>query len=242
MNIAKLVIEKVNWIKKVLKEANANGVVLGMSGGKDSALVGILAKMATDNVTGIIMPCQAKRNFYEDREHAILLNDKYGIKTLEVDLTSIKEAFSNLLEPLDFSQLPMAYANINPRLRMITLYNYAQRKGYLVAGTGNLSEMTMGYFTKWGDGAFDFNPIADMTATEVLEMLRYLDCPKEIIDKPPSAALFEGQTDEEDMGIKYVDLDRYIKTGQGSLETKEKVERAKRLTEHKRKMGRIYPD
>lgn len=242
MDCKKIVDEKVDWIKRVLTEAHAKGVVLGMSGGKDSALVGILCKMATENVTGIIMPCQSKRNLGEDREHAIMLNNKYCIKTLEVDITGVKIAFAKLLEPLDDSQKPMAYANMNPRLRMITLYNYAQRKGYIVAGTGNLSEITMGYFTKWGDGAFDFNPIADLTATEVFEILRYLDCPKEIIDKAPSAALYEGQTDEEEMGIKYVDLDRYIKTREGSIETKNKVDKAYKFTEHKRTMGRVYPN
>lgn len=242
MDIQLLIESKVNWIKKVLSEANAKGVVLGMSGGKDSALVGMLCKMATENVTGIIMPCEAKRNFLEDRDHALLINEKYGIQTLEIDLTQVKKLFAKQLEALDPSQTPMAYANMNPRLRMITLYNYAQRKGYLVAGTGNLSEMTMGYFTKWGDGAFDFNPIADMTATEVFEMLRYLGCPKEIVDKAPSAALYEGQTDEEEMGIKYADLDLYISKGIGSEVTKNKVDRAKKSTAHKRKMGRIYPE
>lgn len=242
MNIAKLVEEKVKWIAKVLSDANAKGVVLGMSGGKDSALVGILCKMATDNVTGIIMPCESKRNYLEDRDHALIINKKYDIQTLEVDLTKVKVLFAELVKDLDTSQKPMAYANMNPRLRMITLYNFAQRKSYLVAGTGNLSEMTMGYFTKWGDGAFDFNPIADMTATEVFEMLRYLGCPKEIIDKAPSAALYEGQTDEEEMGIKYEDLDRYIRTGEGTETTKNKVDKVKLLTAHKRKMGRIYPE
>lgn len=242
MDIATLVESKVNWIKKVLSEAHAKGVVLGMSGGKDSALVGILCKMATENVTGIIMPCEAKRNFLEDRDHALLINEKYGIQTFEIDLTQVKKLFAKQLEALDQSQTPMAYANMNPRLRMITLYNFAQRKGYLVAGTGNLSEMTMGYFTKWGDGAFDFNPIADMTATEVFAMLRYLGCPKEIIDKAPSAALYEGQTDEEEMGIKYADLDLYIRQGTGSEITKNKVDKAKASTAHKRKMGRIYPE
>ena len=217
-------------------------VVVAWSGGKDSALVGILCKMANDNVTGIIMPCESKRNYAEDRDDALLVNEKYGIKTLEVDLTPVKRVFAGMLEPLDESQTPMAYANMNPRLRMITLYNYAQRKGCLVAGTGNLSEFTMGYFTKWGDGAFDLNPIADLTASEVFEMLKFLGCPEKIIAKAPSAALFEGQTDEEDMGIKYSDLDRYIRTGEGSDETKTKVERTKAFTSHKKKMGRIFPD
>lgn len=234
--------KRVDWIKNVLKNANAKGVVLGMSGGKDSVLVAILCKMATDNVTGIIMPCQAKRNFGEDREHGLLINHRYGIKTMEIDLTDIKERLERLFYNLDENQNAMAYANINPRLRMITLYNYAQRTNYLVAGTGNLSEMTMGYFTKWGDGGFDFNPIADMTATQVIEMLKYLDCPSEIIRKEPSAGLYEGQTDEKEMGIKYFDLDRYIISGKGAEEIKNKIEKMRKATEHKRNFGRMYPN
>ena len=241
MEFEKTVLERVNWIKEILAEAGAKGIVLGMSGGKDSALVGILCRMATPNVTGIIMPCQSRRNLGEDRDHALMLNEKFDIQTLEVDLTPVKEAFETVLLPLDANQNPMAYANINPRLRMICLYNYAKRRNYLVAGTGNRSELTMGYFTKWGDGAFDLNPIADLTVSEVYKLLRYLDCPEEIIKKPPSAALYDGQTDEEEMGIRYADLDRYILTGEATPEVKAKVDRAEYRTEHKRSLGRMFP-
>ncbi|MBR6751258.1 MAG: NAD(+) synthase [Clostridia bacterium] len=240
MDYRKSIEERVEWIKSVLASAHADGIVLGMSGGKDSALVGILARMATPNVTGIIMPCQSSRNYGEDRDHALLLNEKFDIKTLEVDLTPVKEALNAVLIPLDESQTPMAYANVNPRLRMLTLYNYAQRKNYLVAGTGNRSEFTMGYFTKWGDGAFDLNPITDLTATEVFEMLRHLDCPSEIIDKAPSAGLFEGQTDEKDMGITYKDLDTYLLTGVATPEVKQKVDNTYARTAHKRAMGKTF--
>ena len=99
----------------------------------------------------------------------------------------------------------------------------------------------MGYFTKWGDGAFDLNPIADLTVSEVYKLLRYLDCPEEIIKKPPSAALYDGQTDEEEMGIRYADLDRYILTGEATPEVKAKVDRAEYRTEHKRSLGRMFP-
>lgn len=239
----KIVVEqRVEWIKEVLDNANAKGVVLGMSGGKDSALVGILSRMATPNVTGMIMPCQSKRNYLEDKDDALELNNKFGIQTLEVDLTPVKEVFTNILRPLTENQTPMAYANINPRLRMITVYNYAQRMNYLVAGTGNKSEATMGYFTKWGDGAYDFNPIADLTVTEIYELLRYLDCPQAILEKAPSAALFEGQTDEDEMGITYKELDEYIRTGKAADEIKEKIERTYKTTSHKRSLGLIFPN
>ncbi len=241
MDYAKSVRERVQWIKDLLSESGAKGVVLGMSGGKDSVLVAILARMATPNVTGIIMPCQSKRNYGEDRDHGLMICEKYDVKVLEADLTEVKEAFEKVLLPLDESQTPMAYANVNPRLRMITLYNYAQRKGYLVAGTGNRSEKTMGYFTKWGDGACDFNPIGDLTATEVIEMLYYLECPTCIMEKAPSAGLFEGQTDEQDMGITYKELDTYLLTGVATKEVKEKVDNAERRCEHKRTMGRVFP-
>ena len=241
MDYAKSVRERVQWIKDLLSESGAKGIVLGMSGGKDSVLVAILARMATPNVTGIIMPCQSKRNYGEDRDHGLMICEKYDVKCLEADLTEVKEAFEKVLLPLDESQTPMAYANVNPRLRMITLYNYAQRKDYLVAGTGNRSEKTMGYFTKWGDGACDFNPIGDLTATEVIEMLYYLECPTCIMEKAPSAGLFEGQTDEQDMGITYKELDTYLLTGVATKEVKEKVDSAERRCEHKRTMGRVFP-
>ncbi|MFW5780142.1 MAG: NAD(+) synthase [Bacillota bacterium] len=239
-DIKKDIEKRVDWIRQTIKDAAAKGVVFGSSGGKDSALTGILCKMATDNVTGIIMPCSSKRNFTIDKEHATAVNKQFGIKTLEVDLTPIKELFSKKLENLCEEQTPMAYANINPRLRMITLYNYAQRKNYLVAGTGNRSEATMGYFTKWGDGACDFNPIADLTVREIYEILSYLKVPSFIIEKAPSAALFEGQTDEEEMGISYNEIDDYLLLGKATNQVKEKIERAYKATEHKRQPIKTY--
>lgn len=237
----KIEVEKrVEWIKKVIADSHTNGVVYGNSGGKDSALVGILVKMATNNVTSIIMPCDSKRNYSIDRDHALLMSRTYDINTIEIDLTEAKKVMKSLILPHAGDKVDMAYHNINPRLRMITLYTYAQSNNLLVAGTGNLSEATMGYFTKWGDGACDFNPVADMTATEIIQMLEYLDCPKEITEKAPSAGLYEGQTDEKDMGITYKDLDDYLR---GKTEkNKEKIESVKAKTAHKRTMPRTYPN
>lgn len=231
---------RVDWIKSILSESGAKGVVFGASGGKDSALVGILCKMATDNVTGIIMPCESSRNFGIDKQHALLLGKLYDLNTLETDLTPIKKELRQAVIGLCEEQNDMAYANINPRLRMITLYNYAQRKNYLVAGTGNRSEATMGYFTKWGDGACDFNPIADLTVREAFEMLRYLEAPTEIIDKAPSAGLYEGQTDENEMGISYNEIDDYLLLGKATDAVKQKIDNANKRTAHKREGIKVY--
>lgn len=231
---------RTKWIKNLLKESGAKGVVFGASGGKDSVLVGILCKMAADNVTGIIMPCESSRNFNEDRLDALEINEKFGIETVEIDLTEIKRQFAEKLKPLCPEHSDMAYANINPRLRMIALYNYAQRKNYLVAGTGNRSERTMGYFTKWGDGACDFNPIADLTVREVYQLLRFLGVSQKIMEKAPSAGLFEGQTDEKDMGITYDEIDDYLLENKADDRVKEIIERAEKRTAHKRNNIIIY--
>lgn len=133
-----------------------------------------------------------------------------------------------------------AISNIAPRLRMITLYAVAASENRLVAGTGNASEYYMGYFTKWGDGAFDLNPIADLTATEIFEFLRYLNAPQSIITKAPSAGLFEGQTDEQDMGVTYAAIDKYITTGEADEVDKTIIDRYHARSEHKRREALRY--
>lgn len=225
--------KRVNYIKDLLKASGAAGIVYGNSGGKDSALVGALCKAACDNTVGIIMPCTTKRNYTEDAEDAVKLAKEYDIETRTVDLTPVKEAEINALSGVaDLNSA--ALANMAPRFRMITLYAVAASENRLVAGTGNKSEIYVGYFTKWGDGAYDFNPVADLTAREVFEFLRWLNAPEFIITKAPSAALFDGQTDEQEMGVTYDELDSYI-TGGTIPEDKAKiVDRLHRVSEHKR--------
>ena len=236
---------RVLWIRKVLE---GRGVVYGNSGGKDCTLAGILCRMATEKVLGVIMPCHSSVNYGTDREHAKLVAEKFRIETVEVDLSAVKTAFLDALNPtMDALELggenrDKAMMNINPRLRMTTLYALAQARGAMVCGTGNRSEITTGYFTKWGDGAFDFNPIADLTATEVFDFLRFLGAPDVIINKAPSAGLFEGQTDEAEMGLRYADIDEYILHGTGQPEIVAKIERQKVVTEHKRRMPLCYPE
>ncbi len=233
------VLKRVEFIREYLVEARADGIVFGNSGGKDCALVGILSKMATDNVLGVIMPCSSKINYGSDRSDAVKLSEKFGIPYIEVDLTKAKEALAESMGK-SFEVKRAAEINIAPRLRMTALYAVAQSKNYLVAGTGNASERYMGYFTKWGDGAFDFDAIADLTATEIFEFLRYLGAPESIIEKAPSAGLFEGQTDEKEMGVSYREIDKYIMSGEASPEAKAVIDRFHLHTEHKRRLPRCY--
>ena len=153
--------KRVEFIRKVLKDAGASGIVYGNSGGKDSALTGILCKMACDNTLGLIMPCHAKRNFEMDLKDGMEVAEKFNIETKVVDLTPIRTETLKTLEK-DFSLTDMAIANIAPRLRMTVLYAVAASRNALVAGTDNQSEMYMGYFTKFCDGAYDFNPSATL--------------------------------------------------------------------------------
>ncbi len=225
--------DRVEFIRNVLEKSGAVGIVYGNSGGKDSALVGILCKAACDNTVGIIMPCSSKRNYGMDAEDGRTVADRYGIETRFVDLTPVREAEIKQLSAV-VKLTDGALANIAPRLRMTTLYAIAASEGRLVAGTGNRSEAYVGYFTKWGDGAHDFNPIADLTVTEIYEFLRYLKAPSCVIEKAPSAGLFDGQTDEKEMGLKYADLDGYLLTGKGDPETVAAAESLHGKSEHKR--------
>ena len=156
-----------------------------------------------------------------------------------MDLTAVREAELKELEKVCTIN-DMALINIAPRLRMTTLYAIGAAENRLVAGTGNRSERHMGYFTKWGDGACDFNPISDLTATEVFEFLEYLKAPRCIIDKAPSAGLYDGQTDEQDMGVTYKAIDTYLLTGQVNEADKAVIDRYHSRSEHKRRPITMY--
>ena len=231
--------KRIAFIKSVLAESGAKGIVYGNSGGKDSALVGILCKAACDNTVGIILPCTSKRNYNEDTVDAKEVAARYNIETRTVDLTPVKEAELKALDGI-VGLNAAALANIAPRLRMLTLYAVAAAENRLVAGTGNRSEAYVGYFTKWGDGAHDFNPIADLTVTEIYDFLRYLNAPQCVIEKAPSAALFDGQTDETEMGVTYAELDSFLSSGIIPKDKKEIIERMHKASEHKRKEIAIY--
>ena len=233
--------QRVAYIRGKLAEAHADGIVFGNSGGKDSALVGILCKAACDNTVGIILPCASKRNYGLDADDGRALADQFGIETRTVDLTAVREQLLRSLE--DACALnEMALINIAPRLRMTALYAVAAAENRLVAGTGNRSEAYMGYFTKWGDGAHDFNPISDLTASEVFDFLRFLNAPSSIVEKAPSAGLFDGQTDEQEMGVTYRAIDDYLLYGIVNEADKAIIDRYHSRSEHKRRPISTFAD
>ena len=225
---------RVAYIRAKLQEAHADGIIFGNSGGKDSALVGILCKAACDNTVGIIMPCASRVNYGQDRDDGNALAEQFGIETRTVDLTPVREAELRALEGV-VKLTDMSVANIAPRLRMTTLYTIGQAENRLVAGTGNRSEIYMGYFTKWGDGASDFNPIADLCAGEIFEFLRFLKAPASIVEKAPSAGLYEGQTDEKEMGVTYRAIDAFLLQAEVNDEDKAVIDRYHDRSEHKRR-------
>lgn len=231
------IINIANWIKEKVKEANCDGVVFGLSGGVDSAVVaGICKKVFPDTSLGLIMPCESQD---EDEEHALLVAQALGLKTSKVDLTKTYRLLVDSF--VDTSrENKLALSNIKPRLRMTTLYYYAQENNYLVIGPTNKSEFLTGYFTKHADSGVDLLPIADFVKEEIWEMARVLEIPDLIIHKKPSAGLWGDQTDEDEMGIAYDELDDYILNDRASDEVKEKVDRMYRISAHKRTFPPIY--
>jgi NAD+ synthase len=192
------------WIRQEVERAGSAGVLVGLSGGIDSAVVAVLAKRAMgDHVLSLILPCHS---LLEDEQDAVRLTEQFGIRWKRLDLTPAYEALLQILPEGG----GMCMANLKPRLRMTALYYYANKLNYMVAGTSNKSERLMGYFTKYGDGGVDLLPIGDLTKTQVRKLALQLGIPARILDRPPSAGLWAGQTDEEEMHIRYEDLDKII--------------------------------
>jgi NAD+ synthase len=224
------------WIQDRVREAGAKGLVLGLSGGVDSSVVAALAKMACgDKVLAMLMPCHSHP---DSAAHAMLVARKLGIKTHVADLTTAYDALVSHVPNSGGIEL----TNIRPRLRMSALYCAAQSLNYLVVGTGNKSERMIGYFTKWGDGAADIAPIANLYKHQVYSLAHELGIPKEVIEKAPTADLWEGQTDENEIGMTYKELDAVldgIESGVlAGLDPKliEKVRMMIARSEHKRLM------
>lgn len=229
----------VTWLQNQVKDANVNGLVVGLSGGLDSAVVSYLIKRAFPNDSlAVIMPLKSNP---KDIEHAHAVTKGSGINELTVDLTETHHVlYSSIQEQLKSKDElivetdRLADANLRARLRMSTLYTVATNYNYLVVGTDNASEWFTGYFTKYGDGGVDILPIVDFTKGEVREMARFLGVPNEIIEKKPSADLWEGQTDEEEMGTTYDKIDAYLKGEKIPKEDQKIIDRMHQRTMHKR--------
>ena len=233
MDTESLAEKLVSWIREKTLTAGCKGVVLGMSGGLDSSVLAVLCQRAfPQNTLGAIMPCYSSP---EDKAHARATATKFSIATTEIVLDDIFTALRQTLP--DYKSSPTAsrtaQANLKARLRMLTLYYIANQLQYMVAGSGNKSELSIGYFTKYGDGGVDILPLGNLVKGQVIDLARHLGIPREIIDKPPSAGLWEGQTDEVEMGISYDALDHYLLTGEASDELRKKIEAMKSSSAHK---------
>lgn len=241
-DINKEVEEITKWIKNYVEKSKADGVVVGNSGGKDSATVIALVRKALgkDKVLAISMPCNSIKS---DKDDAKLVADTFGVNQLEIDLTNTYETLEMEIEGAilakDEWREKEAKINTKPRLRMTTLYYIAQTLNYLVIGTGNKCEAIVGYTTKWGDSAHDFNPIADFTVDEVLQIGKYLGVPSQIIEKAPSDGL-GSLTDEEKLGVTYKQIAEYIETGKTEEKALEIIKKKERISRHKREKIPFY--
>lgn len=242
----------VDWLRARMTAATAKGLVVGLSGGVDSAVVVRLCQLAAPGHTiGVIMPCASDP---QDETDARVVADRFDVPFVRVDLD---RAYDTMVDELRaaLDALPpqvtastgsgssdtparVPLANIRPRLRMAALYFFANSLNYLVAGTGNRSELTIGYFTKYGDGGADILPVGHLLKSRVKSVARELGIPAEIVDKPPSAGLWVGQTDEAEMGFSYADLESYLATGPEGVSPALalRLERMIRATEHKREL------
>ena len=227
------------WIYEYVVSCNAKGVIIGNSGGKDSATVLAMAVKAlgADKVLAVEMPCLSNPR---DLEDAKLVAETFGVYSIQVDLSTPYQELEDKIQAQFEQELKLeSKVNMKPRLRMMTLYAIAQTLDYLVIGTGNLCEAMVGYTTKWGDNSSDFNPIGNFTVSEVLEIGEYLGVPAQILQKAPNDGL-GGQTDEQKMGIRYRQIEEMIETGQTDEKAKQEILKRFQLTEHKRKLVPTY--
>src|SRR5438067_4874442 len=241
------------WMRRQLTASGARGFLVGLSGGLDSAVVARLAQLAAPGrVVAAILPCHSDP---DDERDAALLAKHFSLMTTRIDLGESYDTLVRAVQP-GLNALPeqlravapadplrgrVPLANMKPRLRMTALYFLANSLNHLVAGTGNRSELSIGYFTKYGDGGVDILPIGHLVKSEVRALARELNVPSAIIERTPSAGLWIGQRDEEEMGFSYGDLERYLEDGpQGvSPALAMRIERLTRASDHKRTMPAV---
>jgi NAD+ synthase len=238
-----------DFIKTYVKNSGCKGVVLGLSGGVDSAVSSILCigSIGKSNVKCLFLPDDTTPDI--DIKHYEILVKKFKLSHEKIDITNV---VAELTSKSAVKPDKYALANIKARARMILLFEYANMKNYLVAGTSNKSEILVGYYTKYGDGGVDLMPIGDLYKTQVLGMAKFLKIPEEIVIKPPTAGLWKGQSDETELKLSYIKLDKILAGLERKMSfndiakavgvNKSEVERIKKMrirSEHKRRAALI---
>jgi len=222
------------WIRDYVLTSECVGVVFGMSGGLDSSVVAILCRSALPlGSLGLIMPCHSNP---EDEEHAGTVAGLFDVATKVVNLDDVHDSMLSMLPDGD----RMAEANLKARLRMLTLYYFANSLNYVVVGSSNRSELFVGYFTKHGDGGTDIMPLGKLVKGQVRELASFLGIPQVIIDKQPSGGLWPGQTDEGELGFSYNDLDSYLLSSFVPSTVKKRIEQLRASAKHKLSMPPIF--
>lgn len=225
----------IEWIKDLFEKTDAQGAVLGISGGIDSAVsCGLLVRaLGPERVHGFALPCHSTPT---DFDHAKLVASAFGVSLTLCDLTSAYDTLLSAFHGVD----GLAAANIRPRLRMTALYAHAQTLGCLVCGNGNRAEWMTGYFTKFGDSGSDFFPLLSFNKAQVRALGRALGVPQVVIDKAPSAGLWDNQTDESELGVSYDCIDAWLEGEPVPEASLHVLERLKARSEHKRSMPPFF--
>ena len=230
------------WLREQTEAAGAKGLIVGVSGGLDSAVVaGLIKKAYPQDSLGLLLPCHSDPKDVEDGQ---LVCKALDLAYHQLDLSGAHDALFkpalDLLAGQEIRQMA-ADANLRARLRMCALYTIANALNYLVVGTDNAAEYYTGYFTKYGDGGCDLLPIAAYTKGEVVQMAHHLGIPPQVIEKAPSAGLWPGQTDEEELGLTYAQLDAYLENREVGAAARQRIERLHLNSQHKRRPPAIYP-
>ncbi|MGI5873258.1 MAG: NAD(+) synthase [Bacillota bacterium] len=230
--------EIIQWLKDQLEKTGMNGFVLGLSGGVDSSVAaGLLMRACPEHALGVIMPAG---NQEQDRLHGIDAAEAFAMPYIEIPLETHRQGLCDEVgaalreKGIGVRDERMMKGNIGARLRMTTLYAVGNSLNYLVVGTDNAAEFYTGYFTKYGDGGVDLLPLAHLTKGEVFRLGAYLGVPEQILQKPPSAGFFAGQTDESEMGVTYAVIDAFLRGEEIPERDREILERLHRVSEHKR--------
>ncbi|TDQ57367.1 NH(3)-dependent NAD(+) synthetase [Mesocricetibacter intestinalis] len=228
----------VDWLEQQRREYAAEGYVLGISGGIDSALAAHLLVRTSAPVQGLILP--SPTTSAQDIADARAVAQSAGCPVMELSISALYEGFMQSMAALfnqEAERQNVIAGNVQARLRMTALYAYAQSHRAIVVGTDNAAEWLTGYFTKFGDGGVDVAPLLGLRKEQVYQLAKLLGVPAQIMEKAPSAGLWQGQTDETEMGVSYAEIDAFLRGERVSAEAQRQIDFWHNRSHHKRRLA-----